>query len=76
MVKLILYSLLTGCNAFISTNEIVLMKAENVLKGVGGGGGGGRERERRWGKKKKRKETVLGCLKSRYCTVKRGSSRI
>lgn len=70
MVKLILYSLLTGCNAFISTNEIVLMKAENVLKGV-------RERERKkMGKKKKRKETMLGCLKSRYCTVKRGSSRI
>lgn len=32
MVKLILYSLLTGCNAFISTNEIVLMKAEMVLR--------------------------------------------
>lgn len=32
MVKLILYSPLTGCNAFISTNEIVLMKAEMVLR--------------------------------------------
>lgn len=32
MVKLILYSLLTGCNAFISTNGIVLMKMEMVLR--------------------------------------------
>lgn len=73
MVKLILYSLLTGCNAFISTNEIVLMKAENVLRDRKRG-----EKERREGeeKKRKKKETMLGCLESRYCTVKRGSSRI
>lgn len=32
MVKLILYSPLTGCKAFISTNEIVLMKAEMILR--------------------------------------------
>lgn len=45
MVKLILYLPLTGCNAFISTNEIVLMKAEMVLRdrGRGEGGGGGKK---------------------------------
>lgn len=48
MVKLILYSLLTGCNAFISTNGIVLMKAEMVLRGRKRG----EKREKR-GKKKK-----------------------
>lgn len=63
MVKLILYSLLTGCNAFISTNEIVLMKAENVLKGV-------RERERKkMGKKKKKKGNYVRLfeIKVLYC---------
>ena len=33
VVKLVLYLPLTGCNAFLSTNEIVLMKAVMVLKG-------------------------------------------
>ena len=32
MVKLAPYLPLTGCKAFISTNEIVLMKAVRVLK--------------------------------------------
>lgn len=49
MVKLILYSLLTGCNAFISTNGIVLMKAEMVLRGRKRG----EKREKRGEKKKK-----------------------
>lgn len=72
MVKLILYSPLTGCNAFISTNEIVLMKAEMVLRDRKRG-----EKERGEGKKKKKaNQPISGCLKSRYCTVKRGSSRI
>ena len=33
VVKLVLYLPLTGYNAFLSTNEIVLMKAVMVLKG-------------------------------------------
>lgn len=68
MVKLILYCLLTGCN----TNGIVLMKAEMVLRGRKRG-----ENEREEDKKKKEANKPLsGCLKSRYCTVKRGSSGI
>lgn len=41
MVKLVPYLPLTGCNAFISTNEIVLMKAVMVLKGYVRGKGSG-----------------------------------
>ena len=33
VVKLVLYLPLTGCNVFLSTNEIVLMKVVMVLKG-------------------------------------------
>lgn len=73
MVKLILYSPLTGCNAFISTNEIVLMKAEMVLRDRKRG-----EKERGDGKKTNQPtdRPISSCLKSRYCTVKRGSSGI
>lgn len=70
MVKLILYSPLTGCNAFVSTNEIVLMKAEMVLRDRKRG-----EKERGEGKKKPN-QPISGWLKSRYCTVKRGGSGI
>lgn len=71
MVKLILYSLLTGSNAFVSINEIVLMEAEMVLRD--------RKKKKREEKVKKKRPTnkpVSGCLKSRYCTVKQGSSGI
>lgn len=64
MVKLILYSLLTGCNAFVSTNGIVLMKAEMVLRGRKRG-----EKERGEGKKKRNQQTFIRLfeIKVLYC---------
>lgn len=64
MVKLILYSLLTGCNAFVSTNGIVLMKAEMVLRGRKRG-----EKERGEGKKKRNQQTSIRLfeIKVLYC---------
>lgn len=64
MVKLILYSLLTGCNAFVSTNGIVLMKAEMVLRGRKRG-----EKERGEGEKKRNQQTSVRLfeIKVLYC---------
>lgn len=64
MVKLILYSLLTGCNAFVTTNGIVLMKAEMVLRGRKRG-----EKERGEGKKKRNQQTSIRLfeIKVLYC---------
>jgi len=68
MVKLMLYSLLSGYNAFISTNEIVLMKAEIVLRDR-------RKKEKERGEgKKSPSQHISGCLKLRYCIVKRGGN--
>lgn len=64
MVKLILYSLLTGRNAFVSTNGIVLMKAEMVLRGRKRG-----EKETGEGKKKRNQQTSIRLfeIKVLYC---------
>lgn len=59
IVKLILYSQLPSCNAFVSTSEIVLIKAEMVLRDRKRG-----EKERR-GEKIKINQPIFRCLKPR-----------